>query len=859
MVLGLWPAGVVASEGEVATGFVTEPMISAGWRHTIALRNDGTVWAWGNNFNGQLGDGTTTNSVAPVQVQSLSNVIAIATGREHTVALRQDGTVWAWGLNAHGQLGVGSTVASNTPVQVRELDNVTAIAVGDGHNVALREDGTTWTWGNGSVGQLGNGVRNTFSTTPVQVQNLSDVTTVAAGHFFTLALGDDGTVWAWGRNNFGQLGNGRGGWGTADWSGLPVQVQNLNNATAIAAGGGHAVALRENGTVWTWGNNFNGQLGDGTTADRNTPVQVRNLRDVTAIAGGANHTVSLRDDGTVWTWGWNRQGQLGDGTTTQRNTPVWVRNLSDVTEIAACGHTVVIRGDGTVWAWGGNSSGQLGDGTVSESLNTPAAPYTPRPIPAQTLGPEGEGFLNLGTAPNPPTEFTVLQTAVTAALARNEADYTSASWVPFVNARSAAQTVLNNADATQTQVDDALATLKAAQAALVPTGPPPPLFPDVRADHWGRAFVLDAHASGFMNGNPDGTFAPYGQLTRAQAAQTLANIAGVGTPGVLPRPTENPFRDVPTHAWYAPVIYWASERNIMNGHADGRFAPGEPITREQFAVILRNLAAYQGYDTRSPADGGAQWPFSDGSSISWWAVDAVRWANYYGIILGDAHGFRPGDVPFRVEAATMVVRFDRADLPDAPEPEPDPPIDFTVWGWAQWQPYLSQYSSSVSLPDRRLTDGERQAWIAEYQALGGVSAFELEVIRLVNEIRVAHGLATLELDETLAMAARFYAYTMAYFDTTLGHNEGPYRVPDAVHGASANVAEAFGGRLRWGGGNGAAGHRSPQILVNGWMNSAGHRDYILSPEHRFIGPGTHLGGQWDMFHYLFLSDQSSID
>lgn len=165
---------------------------------------------------------------------------------------------------------------------------------------------------------------------------------------------------------------------------------------------------------------------------------------------------------------------------------------------------------------------------------------------------------------------------------------------------------------------------------------------------------------------------------------------------------------------------------------------------------------------------------------------------------------------------------------------------------------------SITLPNRRLTNAERQNWITEYREMGGASAFELEVVRLINEVRAEHNLSYLQIDDILMMSARFYAQILADLDLPLGHNEGPYATnPNASHGASANVARAFGGQLRWNGGNGSAGRRTPEGVVDGWMNSAGHRRYILSPEHRYIGVGTQLGGRHGVFHYMFLSDQSS--
>ena len=259
-----------------------------------------------------------------MQVQNLTDVIAIAAGGGHSVALREDGTVWAWGTNPNGQLGDGTTTRRTTPVQVQNLENVTAIAAGAGHSIALREDGTVWTWGWNTRSQLGDGtIQNRHM--PGQVQNLTNITAIAAGIHHSAALGENGRVWAWGTNVNGQLGDGA----ATAYGRSPVQVQNLMNVTdiSIAAHGNHSVASREGGTVWTWGQNDTGQLGDGTVANRRTPVQVQLLTNATAIAAGDNHSIGLREDGTVWAWGMNAHGQLGDDTITNRSTPVQVLGL----------------------------------------------------------------------------------------------------------------------------------------------------------------------------------------------------------------------------------------------------------------------------------------------------------------------------------------------------------------------------------------------------------------------------------------------------------------------------------------------------------------------------------------------------
>lgn len=368
--------------------------------HTVALRADGTVWAWGDNKFGQIGDGTYTDKHTPVQVIGLTDVISIAANDNYTVALKSDGSVWAWGDNTYGKLGNGNASKRNTPVQVvysngTAFTGVTAIAAGENHTVALKSDGSVWTWGDNRSGQLGNGTFNT-SFTPVQVKipsgnRLSGITAIGAGGKHTVALKNDGTVWAWGGNFYGQLGD-----GTNNDRRTAVQVKSstetaFSGITDIAAGGFHTVALRGDGTVWTWGRNYNGQLGNGTTTDSDNPVWVMNptgttFTGVTNIEAGTWYTSALKKDGTVWAWGDNDSGQLGDGTMTDKHTPVWVNGLTEgtaigSTAIAAGGWSAAaLRGDGTVWTWGNNENGQLGDGSTFDRL-TPVEVHWPNVLP----------------------------------------------------------------------------------------------------------------------------------------------------------------------------------------------------------------------------------------------------------------------------------------------------------------------------------------------------------------------------------------------------------------------------------------------------------------------------------------------
>ena len=234
------------------------------------------------------------------------------------------------------------------------------IAAGYSHSLALRTDGTVWACGYNNFGQLGDGT-TTNKTTAVQVSGLSGVTAIAGGYYHSLALKNDGTVWAWGANDYGQLGD-----GTTTETTTAVQVSELSGVTAIACGYSHSLALRNDGTVWAWGANDHGQLGDGTTTETTTAVQVSGLSGVTAIAAGSEHNLALKDDGTVWTWGDNWYGQLGDGTTIKTTTAVQVSGLSGVIAIAGgYYHSLALKNDGTVWAWGYNHYGQLGDVTIT--------------------------------------------------------------------------------------------------------------------------------------------------------------------------------------------------------------------------------------------------------------------------------------------------------------------------------------------------------------------------------------------------------------------------------------------------------------------------------------------------------------
>lgn len=342
----------------------SSPMISGGGYHSLALKSDGTVWSWGRNNFGQLGNGKHSKKNIPVLVKELEDVIAIAAGTWHSMALKSDGTVWTWGLNNYGQLGDGTFRNRKTPVQVKNLTDVIAIAGGYLHSLALKSDGTVWAWGSNWSGQLGNETIVGASEIPIQVNSLSNISAIACGGDHSLAIrSSDGTIWAWGNNFYGQLGNGSGTNTTA-----PVLVNGLSDVSKVNGGYIHSLALVSDGSVWTWGNNRYGQLGDGSTREeRRTPVQVMNIDSITSISARGWHNLALHSEGKVFSWGNNSNGQLGDGTRTERHIPVEVKELEDITDISTgWQHSLALKSDGTVWAWGDNKFGQLGDGTFKD-------------------------------------------------------------------------------------------------------------------------------------------------------------------------------------------------------------------------------------------------------------------------------------------------------------------------------------------------------------------------------------------------------------------------------------------------------------------------------------------------------------
>ncbi len=334
--------------------------ISVGNEHTIAIKTNGTLWAWGNNGKGQLGDGTTTYTFTPNQIGTATNWKSTSAGNLHTIAIKTDGTLWAWGDNYYGQLGDGTNTDKNTPTQIGTANNWQSISAGYEYTIAIKTDGTLWAWGNNGNGQLGDGT-NTDKNTPTQIGSSNNWQSISAGFFHTIAIKTDGTLWAWGYNWYGQLGD-----GTTTTKYTPTQIGSSNNWKSTSAGSNHTIALKTDGTLWAWGGNGSGQLGDGTTTNKTTPTQISTAINWQSISAGGGHTIAIKTDGTLWAWGSNHSGQLGDGTDGMQKSPTPIGTATNWQSISAGdGHTIALKTDGTLWAWGSNWVGQLGDGTTT--------------------------------------------------------------------------------------------------------------------------------------------------------------------------------------------------------------------------------------------------------------------------------------------------------------------------------------------------------------------------------------------------------------------------------------------------------------------------------------------------------------
>ena len=376
----------MAVTGRITTRFIDEKGLDLGktliekdylisvYPNLLNQFNTPMLMLWGNNGSSQLGDNTTiTKRSSPVQTIAYgANWKQVACGGSFTAAIKTDGTLWCWGSNGNGGLGDNTSTLRSSPVQtIAGGTNWKNVASGSSHCAATKTDGTLWTWGYNSsgYGALGDNT-NTDRSSPVQtIAGGTNWKTVSCGYYNTAAIKTDGTLWIWGFNAYGQLGDNTAGSSSPKSS--PVQtIAGGTNWKTVSCGdvNAHTAAIKTDGTLWTWGLNDQGQLGDNTILSRSSPVQtITRGTNWKQVACGSRYTAAIKTDGTLWCWGLNGSGQLGDNTTTNRSSPVQtITRGTNWKQISNGYNCAAIKTDGTLWCWGNNiQNGNLGDNTIT--------------------------------------------------------------------------------------------------------------------------------------------------------------------------------------------------------------------------------------------------------------------------------------------------------------------------------------------------------------------------------------------------------------------------------------------------------------------------------------------------------------
>jgi len=346
--------------------------------NTSGQIGDGTITIWdetgGTGRPAELIE--YNNRHTPIKI--MDSVVSISSGRAHTMAIRTDGSLWGWGDNAFGALGDGTTESRLTPTRI--MESVSAVSVGFGHTLAIKDDGSLWAWGQNHSGQLGDGTHTTHQVNdnnrhrPIKI--MDSVTYISAGFFHSMAITADGTLWAWGNHSHYQLGNGWRG-NEISFNGQNIQtvpIPIMDSVVSVSAGSDHTMAIGADGSLWAWGSNWVGQLGgeaiDGHFYNRTTPMKI--MDSVMSVSAGQSHTMAIMADGSLWGWGGDRGAIGSDDGVVYRYHGGWRRRaqipvtIMDSVVMVSAGrsHTLALTIDGSVWAWGSNWSGQLGDGTT---------------------------------------------------------------------------------------------------------------------------------------------------------------------------------------------------------------------------------------------------------------------------------------------------------------------------------------------------------------------------------------------------------------------------------------------------------------------------------------------------------------
>lgn len=526
-------------------------VIAGGVSHSLAVKSDGSVWAWGSNSAKQAVPSSNSQSIAKAeQVPSLSSAVSVAAGSDFSAALLSDGTISVWG----GGKGIS---------KVPGLNNVASISAGQSTLLALKRDGTVWQWPFGV-------------SVPTQVPGLQNISAVSAGGGHYLALNRSGQVWAWGSNTSGQLGVGS----TEGRIDTPKMINGLSDIISIAAGYSHSLAVEHSGQVYAWGSNGNGQLGNDTTTNSNTPQAVLNIKTAVRVSAGNETSMALTSDNRVYTWGYGEYGQLGSSNTSNSRTKPDTINsgiFSTPVQIASgMNHNMLLNSRGAVYTWGRNRDGQLGT-----DKNTNSA--TPQNI-------------NLSLSANNSYNYTLNQYSTNTFSGMS--GWAVNDLTGLYNKGIIPPSLWDRYKQNITRAEFAHLIVAVYEQVRKTTASPSTQakFIDIKG-HALEQSILKAYQLGLLNGRSDTVFAPNDFMTRQEAAKLLCTlVTKLQGAYISTQPNSLSYYSdaYKVSAWAVPYVAYAHDQNIMQG-SNGQFNPTGYTTREQALTVIARLSNRYGW------------------------------------------------------------------------------------------------------------------------------------------------------------------------------------------------------------------------------------------------------------------------
>lgn len=585
--------GLTAPAGAYDMGYAgTTQVISCGETNNVFIKEDGTLWGMGDTGYDVLGEtagnlSTLLGIFQTTPIQLMDQVTSVSMKGHHIAVIRTDGSLWAWGDSYYGQVGNG--VMANldlydfmpivsSPVKI--MDQVSVVSCAEEYTAAVKTDGSLWTWGNGTYGQLGNGGYgdgvglDAIQARPVKI--LDGVRTVSCGYSHAAAIKTDGSLWMWGYASNGELGNGGTGntvhpssddYRTYYCQTVPVKI--MDGVAAVSCGGSYTAAIKTDGSLWMWGDNHLGQLGDGTLEDKTYPVKI--MDNVRAVNCGTGSTIVIKTDNSLWAWGWGSEALGEDGVGNAEVTmdgstfPTQTTPVKVMDNVAAVNSGLAVQMDGSLWTWGSDMYGQMGRGITDEKEWNRAPKSFSTPIKIL----DGGVALPEGVEPPVPTVGGFSDVPETAYFAQ------PVLW-------AVEQGVTSGTSATTFSPDATCSTAEALTFLWRANGSPTPASSDaVPAGTW----YADAAGWALEQGLTDG-FTADSPATRAAMVTYLWKLAG------SPDAAHAAFSDVPAGADYAQAVAWAVAQGVTSGTGDNAFSPDGVCTRAQIVTFLyRALAA----------------------------------------------------------------------------------------------------------------------------------------------------------------------------------------------------------------------------------------------------------------------------